>query len=208
MMISRSNRTAMAAAALGLLMIGLLSACEAETASGTTPPAPRERPVAAPGPTTTHVSGVPAPLPPGHVRVTGMVFSTSDDQATPQRPFERGRVLAVPMDWFMAFQSGLNHPLVVGQYVHRSFAVPRRLPPGGGADACDLKPDGTYMLTLRPGKYAFCLAELGGVRPEGTDPDALWVESWAEVTIHGEEEELQTVVPVYNRASGKVTILR
>ncbi|MHC4217707.1 MAG: hypothetical protein ACYSU7_04540 [Planctomycetota bacterium] len=198
-------RAAAAGAALGVLMTGLFG-CDAETASGTTTtPGPLRgtmRP--APVPIAAVDPGTPA-LPPDHVRVTGMVFNAGGKGTTPELPFERGSVVAVPLDRFLAIQQALRPSLIIGAYLQESLALPRRLLSENGVDSGDLELDGTYSLALRPGPYALCLVELGGRRPEGTSPDAFWIERWLEVTVT--DVELQTILPVYNRGTGEITVL-
>jgi hypothetical protein len=134
-----------------------------------------------------------------------MVFSARGDGLVPDMPFEKGAVAAVPLDRFLAVQERLKPDMVVGKYVQRSLAVPARLFEEDRSDIGNLGPDGTYSLSLRPGRYAFCLVEIGGKRPSGTAPGKRWIERWIEVTVTW--EELQTVLPVYNRATGKITVL-
>ncbi|MHC4416690.1 MAG: hypothetical protein ACYS0G_15575 [Planctomycetota bacterium] len=203
-MIDQMIRTATVTVVLGVLMSGLCG-CDAETASGTThnprPPVPETAPV----PDTAPDNGLTRLPPPGHVRVTGMVFSANDDGMIPDRPFEQGAVVAIPLDRFKAVQNALKHDLVVGKYLQKSLAVPRTLLDEDDVDAGDLGADGTYALALRPGTYAFCLVELGGRRPQGTPAGSFWIERWIEVTVT--TDEIQTVLPVFNRTTGEITVL-
>jgi hypothetical protein len=148
---------------------------------------------------------MPPELEPGHVRVTGMVFGASGDGVVPERPFENGSVGAVPLERFLAVQEALRPDVVVGNYLQRSFAVPQNLFREKRSDIDTLGSDGTYSLGLRPGRYALCLIEIGGKRPPATAPDRRWIERWIEVTVT--TEELQTVLPVYNRRTGQITVL-
>jgi hypothetical protein len=205
-MIKQAIRTAATTAALGVLLSGL-GGCDVETASGTpTPGGPsRAATPTAPAPGTTPVPGTPAALPDGHVRVTGMVFSARDEEMTPELPFEQGKIIAIPFDLFRAVQKKLNHELVVDNYLQDRLAIPRAIVLEESVDAGDLGLDGTYALTLRPGRYALCLVELGGKRPEDTPLGSFWIERWVEVTVTG--DDLQTVLPVYNRLTGEITVL-
>ena len=204
-MIERAIRAAAAMIAAVVFLSGL-GGCDAETASGTTtPPAPlggghtTTGPVAAPDP------GVPPELEPGQVRVTGMVFSASGDGVAPERPFESGSVGAIPLERFLAVQEALRPDVVVGKYLQRSLAVPQNLFREKRCDIGTLGPDGTYSLSLRPGRYALCLVEIGGRRPSGTAAGRRWIERWIEVTVT--TDELQTILPVYNRNTGEITVL-
>jgi hypothetical protein len=204
-MIDRVMRIAAAGAALGVLITGL-SGCDAETASGTTKhPRPLRgttRPV--PVPITSANLGMSA-LPPGHVRVTGMVFRAGGQGTIPELPFEQGMVVAVPLERFLAIQKVLRPSLIIGNYLQQSLALPRQLLRENGVDSSDLELDGTYSIVLRPGPYALCLVELGGRRPEDTPPGQFWIERWLKVNVTN--EELQTILPVYNRGTGEITVL-
>jgi hypothetical protein len=206
-MIDRALWAAGITLAAGVLLAGL-SGCDTETASGTTStaPAPRGRPNTATGPDTAPNLGMPTPIAAGQVRVTGMVFSARGEGADPDRPFERGTVVAIPLERFMSIQNALKPRLALGQYLQRSLALPRRLLQEDGVGSGDLGADGTYSLTVRPGPHAFCLVELGGKRPEETAADKFWIERWIEVTVT--EDELQAVLPVYNRTTGEVSVMR
>jgi len=205
-MIERAIRAAAAMVAAVVVLSGL-GGCDAETASGTTtPPAP----LGGAGPrtpdtATPQIPGVPAPLERGQVRVTGMIFSASGDGVTPERPFESGSIGAVPLDRFLAVQEALRPDMVVGKYLQRSLAVPQNLFREKRSDIDTLGPDGTYSLGLRPGRYAFCLVEIGGRRPSDTAPGKRWIDRWVEVTVT--TVELQTVLPVFNRDTGEITVL-
>jgi hypothetical protein len=134
-----------------------------------------------------------------------MIFSASGDGVVPERPFEIGAVGAVPLERFLAVQEALRPDVVVGSYLQRSLAVPENLFREKRSDIDTLGLDGTYSLGLRPGRYAFCLVEIGGKRPPDLAPGKRWIERWIEVTVT--TGELQTVLPVYNRATGEVTVL-
>ncbi|MHC4763820.1 MAG: hypothetical protein ACYTF2_01825 [Planctomycetota bacterium] len=205
-MIRKALWTVASTVAVGILLSGLCG-CDAETASGTTttPAPPRGGPVTATEPVTAPDHGPPPPVPDGHVRVTGMVFSAIGDGLVPDRPFEKGKVAAVPLARFMAIQEALKPDLVLGEYVQDSLALPRRLLAEDGVGTGELGEDGTYSLALRPGRYALCLVELGGKRPQGTAADKFWIERWLKVTVTS--IELQTILPVYNRQSGKIRVL-
>ncbi len=204
-MIERAIRAAAAMIAAVVFLSGL-GGCDAETASGTTtPPAPlggghtTTGPVAPPGP------GMAPELEPGHVRVTGMVFSASGDGLDPEHPFENGSVAAVPLERFLAVQEALRPDVVVGTYLQRSLTVPQNLFREKRSNIGTLGPDGTYSLDLRPGRYALCLVELEGRRPSDTTAGRSWIERWIEVTVT--TDELQTILPVYNRNTGEITVL-
>jgi hypothetical protein len=209
-------RAAGATVAVGIFL-SVLCGCDTETASGTTTTpapshsgsAPATRPATQPatgtGTDTAPDHGLPLAIPDGYVRVTGMVFSASGPGAVPDRPFERGGVVAIPHERFMAIQKLSKPGLVVGKYMQKSLALSRKLLEEDGVGFGDLGEDGTYRLALRPGRYAFCLVELGGKRPVGTPDGKFWIERWIEVTVT--DSELQTVLPVYNRATGEITVL-
>jgi hypothetical protein len=184
-----------------------LGGCDAETASGTTtPPAPLGGAgPRTPGSVTPSNPGMPPELEPGQVRVTGMVFSASGDGLDPEHPFDNGSVGAVPLERFLAVQEALRPDVVVGTYLQKSLAVPQNLFREERSDIDTLGPDGTYSLGLRPGRYAFCLVEIGGKRPSDTAPGRRWIERWIEVTVT--TGELQTVLPVYNRKTGQISVL-
>ena len=95
--------------------------------------------------------------------------------------------------------------MVVGTYLQKSLAVPQNLFREKRSDIDTLGPDGTYSLGLRPGRYAFCLVEIGGKRPSDMAPGRRWIERWIEVTVT--TGELQTVLPVYNRTTGQISVL-
>jgi hypothetical protein len=205
-MIERAIRAA-AAMVAAVVVLSDLGGCDAETASGkTTPPAPLSGAgPRTPASVTSPVPGVPPELERGQVRVTGMIFSASGGGVTPERPFESGSVGAVPLDRFLAVQEALRPDMVVGKYLQKSLAVPQNLFREKRSDIGTLGPDGTYSLGLRPGRYAFCLVEIGGRRPSGTAPGERWIDRWVEVTVT--TVELQTVLPVYNRDTGEITVL-
>jgi len=205
-MINRALRTVASTVAVGILLSGLCG-CDAETASGTTttPAPPRGGPGTATGPDVAPDHGPPPPVPAGHVRVTGMVFSATGDGLVPDQPFEVGKVAAIPLKRFMAIQEALKPDLVIGEYLQDSLALPRRLLEEDGVGVSELGVDGTYSLALRPGRYALCLVELGGKRPQGTAADKFWIERWLKVAVTS--NELQTILPVYNRQTGKITVL-
>jgi hypothetical protein len=206
-MIDRALRAAGIAVAVSAVLAGL-GGCDPGTASGTTatPATPRGGAGTAAAPSTVASLGLPDPIPAGHVRVTGMVFSASGNGLAPDRPFERGTVVAIPLERFMSIQEALKHSLVIGLYLRESLALPQRLLEEDGVDAAELESDGTYALTLRPGPYALCLVEIGGKRPQDTPPDKFWIERWLEVIVT--HDDLQTILPVYNRSTGEVMVLQ
>ncbi len=134
-----------------------------------------------------------------------MVFRASGKGVDPEQPFDRGSVGAVPLERFLAVQEALRPDVVVGKYLQRSLDVPQNLFREKRSDIDNLGPDGTYSLALRPGRYAFCLVEMGGRPPEDVAAGRRWIERWIEVTVT--TEELQTVLPVYNRSSGEIAVL-
>ncbi|MEB3323350.1 MAG: hypothetical protein VKI81_11055 [Synechococcaceae cyanobacterium] len=203
-MIHRVLRTAGAAAALLTLASGI-AGCDAKTASATTSASPADG-QSPPAPAVASTPPLMTRQPePGLVRVTGIVFRTGGDGAFADQPFERGTVAAIPLDRFKRAQAELLRPAPLGTGLRDRLAVPIGLLREDGIGTADLAADGTYAMDVRPGRHAFCLIELGGKRPPELAPGTRWIERWIEVDVT--EDELQTILPVYNRETGETTIL-
>jgi hypothetical protein len=135
-----------------------------------------------------------------------MVFRSGGDGGTlADQPFEQGMVAAIPLEQFKRVQAALNRPAPLGTGLRDHLAVPADLLRADGVGAADLATDGTYTIDVRPGPHALCLVELGGRRPPECEPGTRWIERWIEVEVT--EEELQTILPVYNRKSGEIMLL-
>ncbi len=188
---------------LGTLAGGLIS-CGADSASGNaepvTPVEPEPQIVEPQIPTNIGFGDAPDELPEGHVRVTGVVFNRHDSPFR-QEPFARGTLVAVPQDRFDDFRTSARGPLSVKVTEGKNFPVPRDLLTEPGVSRIELRTDGTFALTMTPGEYVFCLGNLSVV----DDPEAAAAEVWVEATFTRTitEEDVQAVVPVYNRTTGE-----
>jgi hypothetical protein len=202
-----SNRTSRTAATIALLVLGAgMAGCDAKTASGTTTTAPRADRSGPAGPEAPGASLVSTRPEAGLVRVTGMVFRTGGDGTFPDQPYDEGTVAAIPLELFHRAQVRLNRSAPLGTGLRDRLPVPVDLLRADGVGATELGADGTYVFDVRPGPHALCLIELGGTRPPEAVPGTRWVEAWIEVDIT--DDELQTILPVYDRDSGEITLLR
>ena len=206
-MISRPVQTRVSTIAVGMLALGGLCGCEAQTEAG------HDAGKARPG--STIIRPQPARTPErvwrperrgAHVRVHGVVLGRSGDQLTTQRPFEQGTVVAIPIERFRTFRSGATGPWKGGISHGSDFPLPPDLLSEPEVASSDLHPDGTYSLSLPPGEYAFCLGNLSGTNAGPGAADGIRVEKWFEVTVTS--EAFQTVVPIFDRTTGEITVHR
>jgi hypothetical protein len=208
-MIHRACRIGAATTALGALLSGL-AGCEAKTASGTTgAPTPATAvtgAAAAGGARGAADAAPPVEADPGTVRVTGLAFRAAGLGTDPDEPYDRGMVALIPFAQFQQAQARLNLPGPLHRSLRESLAVPESLLQEAGVGAGNLGLDGTFNVGVRPGPHALCLIELGGRRPPDAAPGTRWIERWIQVDVT--DEELQTILPVYNRETGEIAILR
>ncbi len=185
-----------------------LAACGAEPVSGSEPaPAPAvTRPVPpviaaepARDPLTAYYE-----LPEGSVRVTGVVFSAGENMQ-PSRPFGSGVVIAMTPERYRQFKLDARGPWKSALLEDRDFPMPVRVLAEPGVYRSDLAADGTYALTIPPGDYVLCLADLSEIdkAPPPLD-EAPWVDRVFDVVVT--DEPLQTIVPVFNRVTGELAL--
>jgi hypothetical protein len=198
-------RTVGPGAAVFTLTLALLSGCGADTASGTpadrTPDTPRT-PIKVDG--QRPVTALPQ-VPDGHVRVTGIAFKGSGGTAIPQEPFERGTIVVMPADYLKSYLRSLNPDVIVGDYLPDRFVAAPQLIRTKQVKTCDIEADGTFGVWLAPGRYAFCLGNLAAHASVDATPGSVDVEKWFDVTVT--DEELQAVIPIFNRETGELTVL-
>ena len=191
----------------GVLSVSL-AACGAESVSGSEPvPAqvvPRPVPPVfiaepAPDPLTAYYE-----LPEGSVRLTGVVFSAGKNMQ-PDRPFGSGVVIAMTQERYKRFRLDARGPWKSSLLTGRDFPMAARILAEPGVYHSDLTAGGTYALTIPPGNYVLCLADLSEVVKDASPLDAPpWVERVFEAVVT--DESLQTIVPVLNRATGELTL--
>ncbi len=195
---------------VGLCLAGVLpvslAACGAGSVSGSEPvPAPVTPQTA----TTVHL---PEPesdptayyeLPEGVVRVIGVVFSAGENMLQ-RRPFQSGVVIAMTQQRYQQFQLDARGPWKSGLLKGRDFPIPARLLAEADVHRCDLDAGGTYALTIPPGDYVLCLAELSEVQQASPTCDDLWVDRVFEAVVT--DEDLQTIVPILDRSTGELTL--
>ncbi len=199
----------------GLCLAGVLpvslAACGAGGVSGSEPvpdPAPpRPVPVApvvvaadpAPDPLTAYYE-----LPEGSVRLTGVVLVASENMQ-PGRPFGSGIVIAMTQQRYQQFRLDARGPWKSGLLKGRDFPMPLRLLAEPDVHRSDLAAGGTFALTIPPGDYVLCLADLSEIdkasSPLDEDP---WVDRVFDVVVT--DEHFQTIVPVLNRATGELAV--
>ncbi len=106
-------------------------------------------------------------------------------------------VLVVRLDARGPWKSGL--------LIGRDFPMPLRLLAEPDVHHSDLAAGGTFALTIPPGDYVLCLADLSEIdkasSPLDEDP---WVDRVFDVVVT--DEHFQTIVPVLNRATGELAV--
>ena len=198
---------------VGLCLTGAVAVslvgCGAESVSGSEP---AEEPVSSRLPARAVVAEKRAPdkvaafyeLPEGAVRVTGVVF-VADEDMQPRKPFQSGAVVAIKRGFYDQFRLAARGPWKARIIDGRNFPLPGRLFADRDVLRYNLDAGGTYAFTLTPGDYVMCLGNLSEVEADAPSPD-VWVERVFDVVITG--EDLQTIVPVLDRVSGELAILR
>ena len=192
----------------GLCLAGVvpvwLAACGAGSVSGS-------EPVPAPVPPATPLADDPAPdpvtayyeLPEGCVRLTGVVFVAGENMQ-PRRPFASGVIIAMTQERYRQFRLDARGPRKSSLLSGRNFPLPLRLLAEPEVYRSDLTTGGTYALTIPPGDYVLCLADLSKVEQASSRDQDLWVDVVFDAVVT--DEELQTVVPVIDRATGEFVL--
>lgn len=196
-------------AALAGLLPAALAACGAGSAVGSDPqvisPEPPEPPVVADAPRAADPLVAYYELPPGTVRVTGVVFSAGE-QMSPGRPFLSGIVVAMTQQRYDEFRLAARGPWKVGLINGGGFPLPEDLLADPQVYTSDLDATGTYTLTIPPGEYVLCLGDISEVRTTSTPEDGIWIETVFAATVT--EQDLQTIIPVFNRSTGELVVHR
>ena len=198
----------------GLCLAGALpvslAACGAGSVSGSEP-APN--PVAASPPPVPVVAASPRhdpltayyELPEGTVRLTGVVF-VADENMQPHRPFASGVVIAMTQQRYQQFRLDARGPWKSALLIGRDFPMPLSLLADPDVHRSNLEAGGTYALTITPGDYVLCLADLSEVQKVMSPDKILWVDRVFDAVVS--DEDLQTIVPVLNRATGELAVHR
>lgn len=197
-------------AVLASLLPAALAACGAGSAAGSDPrtrlPEPRE--------TSVVVNDAPPAadplvayyeLPPGSVRVTGVVFSAGE-KMSPGRPFLSGIVVAMTQQRYDEFRLAARGPWKVGLINGGGFPMPADLLADPQVYSSELDVTGTYSLTIPPGDYVLCLGNISEVRTTNSPDDGVWIETVFAATVT--EQDLQTIVPVFDRSTGELVVHR
>ena len=174
----------------GVLIVSL-AACGAGSASGGEPvpdpvPAPPRRvtPVVARAPAHDPLTAY-YELPEGTVRLTGVVVAMTRQRYQQFRLDARG-------PWKSSLLEG------------RDFPMPLRLLAEPDVYHSDLDAGGTYALTMPPGDYVLCLADLSEVQKPPSSEKILWVDRMFETVVT--DEALQTIIPILDRATGELVV--
>lgn len=176
----------------------VLAGCGAETSSGRsrshTPAVPK--PVVRP-----KIASTTPPAEPqeGLVTLMGVVLVRERLPSIREDPLGQGIVVAMPIERFRKLQEFIGPKADAPG----GFDMPRSVLGARELVSSVIKPDGIYSLGLAPGEYALCLADLDR-SPDEPKTGPVRVNHWLEVTVTA--DELQTVVPVIDRASGEVSI--
>ncbi len=205
-----SWRTWIIVTVLPALLPAALAACGAGSAAGGDPdigpPEPIETPVLV---QKTPPAGAPLvayyELPPGTIRLTGVVFSAGPKMA-PGRPFGTGTIVAMTKERYDDFRLAARGPWKVGLINGHGFPLPMDLLADPQVYRSDLDATGTYSLTIPPGDYVLCLGNISEVRTTDTPSNGVWVETVFEATVT--DEDLQTIIPVFDRSTGELVVHR
>ncbi len=191
----------------GVLPVSL-AACGAGSVSGSEPvPVPR-----VPRPVTPVVAAEPAPdpltayyeLPEGCVRLTGVVFSAGQDMR-PGRPFGSGVIIAMTRERYQQFRLDARGPWKSALLNGRDFPMPVRVLAESGVHRSNLTAGGTYALTIPPGDYVLCLANLSEVAKAASPLDENpWVDRVFDAVVT--DEQFQTIIPILDRATGELHV--
>ncbi len=193
----------------GLCLAGVLpvslAACGAGSVSGSEPvpaPVPPVTPVVAddpaPGPVTAYYE-----LPEGCVRLTGVVFVAGENMQ-PRRPFASGVIIAMTQERYRQFRLDARGPRKSSLLSGRNFPLPLRLLAEPEVYRSDLTAGGTYAITIPPGDYVLCLADLSKVEQASSRDQDVWVDVVIDAVVT--DEDLQTIVPVLDRATGEFAL--
>ena len=205
---STGNIRLVIGSAAGLVLAGVLAGCGADTATARPAKTPRPtQPTRAPSPKIQDppTAALPPELPDGHVRVHGIVFSRQDHPTAPtQRPFAGGTVVAIPSDRFDTYQEQSRGPYRGMILEGRGFPMPAAIIDATDVHTSDLASDGTYTLNVTPGDYTFCVGNLEATTAGQSPPGGVWIDTSFDVKVTA--DDFQTVVAIFNRATGEVII--
>jgi len=144
-------------------------------------------------------------LPPGTIRLTGVVFSAGPEMA-PGQPFGTGTIVVMTKERYDDFRLAARGPWKAKLIDGHGFPLPTDLLADPQVYRSDLNATGTYSLTIPPGDYVLCLGNLSQVRTTDTPDEGVWVETVFEATVT--DEDLQTIIPVFDRTTGELVVHR
>ena len=205
-----SWKTRITLTVLPALLPAALAACGAGTAAGSDPRAGSPEPIETPvvvekKPPAADSLAAYYELPPGTIRLTGVVFSAGDQMA-PGHPFRSGTIVAMTQERYDGFRLAARGPWKAALIKGRGFPLPKELLADPHVYRSDLDTAGTYSLTIPPGDYVLCLGNTSEVRTTDTPRDDVWVETVFEATVT--DERLQTIIPVFDRSTGELVVHR
>ncbi len=138
------------------------------------------------------------------MRLTGVVFSAGENMR-PGRPFGSGVIIAMTQARYRQFRLDARGPWKSALINGRDFPMPVRVLAEPGVYRSNLTAGGTYALTIPPGDYVLCLADLSEVTKASSRPDeAPWVDRVFDAVVT--DEHLQTIIPVLNRTTGELAL--
>ncbi len=207
---AKSWKTRITLTVVTALLPAALAACGAGSAAGSDSEIVPSEPIKTPGPVEkTPPAGDPMvayyELPPGTIRLTGVVFSAGDQMA-PGRPFLTGTVVAVTRERYDKFRLAARGPYKAGLINGSDFPMPADLLADPQVYTSNLDITGTYSLTIPPGEYMMCLGNISEVRTTDTSDDDVWIDAVFEATVT--DEDLQTIIPIFNRSTGELVVHR
>ncbi len=196
--------------AVAALLPAALAACGAGSAAGhdhpaVEPPEPVAPPVVVEKPPATAPLVAYYELPQGTIRLTGVVFSAGPGMA-PGQPFGTGTIVVMAKERYDDFRLAARGPWKAKVIDGHGFPLPMALLADPQVYRSDLDATGTYSLTIPPGDYVLCLGNLSQVRTTDTPDQGIWVETVFEATVT--DEDLQTIIPVFDRTTGELVVHR